>query len=478
MYRVIQLVLLVIECKASSVIVYHNVTQFRFSNKITNISEVPAIRTADDNIASTSYASSDPISTTESFTDQSTSQTSQSYDPDVTPTQALSTTMDSLSTSDSFTLQTNDSSDTSANTQLMTSKEPLMTKAQSTITHANDVPYATTPLVAPAWAEDTVDTGAVPCDPYNPRDACSYEDFERCVFVLGRAPRCVCMAGYARSRIGDKCIAVKHYQGIVMTEIDFTGEYSDHSSSVFRAMVYDATEGMYEVAERSDLRTLMIEMHIKGLLRSSRGTINIRFEVLIARPFTPSADLVKKELEKGLMEFQQPNKASFLGTTDILLSKSSAQRLTVIEPDPCSDRLLNHCDRRAFCNRTSANFVCSCFPGYIDVSFDKLEASGEACALNCFCENDGECVADTDGQLLCRCHSLFFGSRCQVNGEVLLIAVGSSLGLLLLLLIGLTFRCMRVKRSSASVLSNGTRMIGQQSTVDPRKDRWAWTPTY
>jgi hypothetical protein len=199
---------------------------------------------------------------------------------------------------------------------------------------------------------------------------------------------------------------------------------------------------LYDIAAKSNLRTLMVDLKVRQLIKSQDGSVAIQFSLLLPRPFTPSANQIEDELREGIM--LQPTDQSILSgqnqdpplrvhswigdcwrlnPTSLRLLWSLLNYRLLSEPNPCSDPLLNHCSQFASCNRTTTNFVCSCLPGYTDVSYNKLEASAEDCkgeqfkhqtryynqrknptffAAECTCENNGICVFDEDGNQNCR----------------------------------------------------------------------------
>lgn len=53
-----------------------------------------------------------------------------------------------------------------------------------------------------------LDLNSKVCNPNNPQESCDYDAFERCVLINGRAPRCSCLPGYARSKDQLRCTGV------------------------------------------------------------------------------------------------------------------------------------------------------------------------------------------------------------------------------------------------------------------------------
>ncbi|XP_071520140.1 uncharacterized protein uif isoform X2 [Panulirus ornatus] len=117
--------------------------------------------------------------------------------------------------------------------------------------------------------------------------------------------------------------------------------------------------------------------------------------------------------------------------------------------DECSNPCEVHgeqmlCDPNALCLFISEtnDFECQCKPGF--------NGSGEHCSDKCenFCENNGICKKDKDGEAYCTCSGSFTGSNCQIKSDFTYIAGGIAGAVVFLILIVLLvwMICIRATR--------------------------------
>ncbi|XP_069982834.1 uncharacterized protein uif isoform X2 [Penaeus vannamei] len=102
------------------------------------------------------------------------------------------------------------------------------------------------------------------------------------------------------------------------------------------------------------------------------------------------------------------------------------------------------CDSNALCLFISetSDFECRCKPGY--------NGTGEYCVDNCdnFCENNGLCKKNEDGEPYCVCSGSFTGSRCHLKSDFTYIAGGIAGAVVFVILIVLLvwMICIRATR--------------------------------
>ena len=119
----------------------------------------------------------------------------------------------------------------------------------------------------------------------------------------------------------------------------------------------------------------------------------------------------------------------------------------VADVNECSDPLLNDCDPSyARCINRFGNFECKCLPGYGDRFASNSEKAGrfcESCSAD-YCSGRGTCSI-VDGDLkMCDCRGNFYGKRCELDGEVVAVAVGASVAAIVIIL--LTTFCLCIWR--------------------------------
>ena len=110
--------------------------------------------------------------------------------------------------------------------------------------------------------------------------------------------------------------------------------------------------------------------------------------------------------------------------------------------DECTSPDLNDCNSDAMCSNVWGGFRCECDRGFRDPHYDQPQRAGREC-LSCadtFCNNRGQCSFDAVGNQVCTCNGSYYGSTCEVDGEVLAVAVGASVAAIIIII--LTLICL------------------------------------
>lgn len=111
--------------------------------------------------------------------------------------------------------------------------------------------------------------------------------------------------------------------------------------------------------------------------------------------------------------------------------------------DECLSPDLNDCHSGANCTNVWGTFECRCGPGLRDPWSDQYQRAGRECisCSNAHCNNRGTCHYDDMGtQLVCNCMSNYYGSQCEIDGDILTVAIGASVTAILI--ITLTLVCL------------------------------------
>lgn len=90
----------------------------------------------------------------------------------------------------------------------------------------------------------------------------------------------------------------------------------------------------------------------------------------------------------------------------------------VADFDECSSEEYNDCASSARCINEPGTYRCECLNGYpdLDVSFPGRMCASEIKTCE-FCNGHGDCFRDDTGQISsCKCHRMYLGRRCDING--------------------------------------------------------------
>lgn len=164
-----------------------------------------------------------------------------------------------------------------------------------------------------------------------------------------------------------------------------------------------------------------------------------------------------------------------------------------LDLDECLSPDLNDCHSGANCTNVWGTFECRCGPGLRDPWSDQYQRAGRECisCSNAHCNNRGTCHYDDMGtQLVCKCMNNYYGSQCEIDGDILTVAIGASVTALLI--ITLTIVCLvmwgrRWNQEQKQMIGspifdyiNRTNADSQMKTMPPKtyqaalEDRMRW----
>ena len=117
----------------------------------------------------------------------------------------------------------------------------------------------------------------------------------------------------------------------------------------------------------------------------------------------------------------------------------------VADVNECAEPELHDCDPDAGrCINRFGSFECRCLPGYGDPFSNDPEKSGRFCR-SCsadYCHGRGTCsIADGDVKV-CKCKGNYYGRQCEIDGEVVAVAVGASVAAVVIIMLTLTILCL------------------------------------
>ncbi|XP_065344618.1 uncharacterized protein pwn isoform X1 [Cloeon dipterum] len=133
-----------------------------------------------------------------------------------------------------------------------------------------------------------------------------------------------------------------------------------------------------------------------------------------------------------------------VGDSALWVDKASGAVSGVADVDECANAELNDCHAKATCANIFGTYRCSCEAGLRDPWAGNIQRSGrqcEACPAD-FCSNRGECSFSSTGERICACSGNFFGSQCEMDGEVLGVAIGAAVAAVLIIGLTLYGLCM------------------------------------
>lgn len=131
-----------------------------------------------------------------------------------------------------------------------------------------------------------------------------------------------------------------------------------------------------------------------------------------------------------------------IGNSALFVESPPGSVSNVQDLDECLSQDLHDCHPEATCSNIWGSFRCECSAGFKDPYADQPHRAGREC-LTCsdaFCNNRGSCSFDTVGNHNCACIGTYYGATCDIDGEVLAVAVGASVAAIVIII--LTLICL------------------------------------
>ncbi|UXI22607.1 AF-10 protein [Sarcoptes scabiei] len=280
---------------------------------------------------------------------------------------------------------------------------------------------------------------------------------EKCITELGLSS-CQCRPGFARTIPRTNCTPV-----IALTlsfrvdkmsgnKIQFTRALLNSNSEEYQYLEYESIHAMNSLfSQTKSLQTDLMAVKINRFYTVGGRTI-VNATVMLQNNETSaltnqksSASInptqnIKRVLQQELTQVIVDSNNN-LGESQLAVDSPSNALARIDDLNECSSEDHNDCSKNARCINEFGGFRCECEPGYEDKFPDNKWQSGRVC-LTCprqYCSNRGECLI-VKGERVCRCLANFIGSQCDIDAEVLGVAIGGSIAALVIIVI--TFICL------------------------------------
>lgn len=295
--------------------------------------------------------------------------------------------------------------------------------------------------------------------------SCEQSHNERCITEYGISS-CHCKPGFARlSQLRGPCKAVDWFQLSLKIDrlsddrrLSFNRTLLNPNSEEYQYLEFESVQAITWAIQRSSMGQSFMGARVnKFFEKDSKVWANLSISFDSATHNLTSNDRKQPNLNQELTKLIQENNSSkSLGDSMIVVLEQPAQSQLLqsaregpvsrlVDVNECAQKDLNDCSGNATCTNEFGGFQCQCLPGYEDKHGSSGDPNklGRVC-LGCspnYCSNRGTCSI-VDGQKQCKCRPNFIGTRCDIDSEVLMVAVvGSLVGIIILII---TFWCLFV----------------------------------
>lgn len=267
---------------------------------------------------------------------------------------------------------------------------------------------------------------------------------EKCLTELGLSS-CQCRPGFSRNQARSPCVPIVSLalslkvDRIGDKKLTFNRNLLSSDSEEYQYLEYESLQGLNSMFSASKLSKVYLGSKVNRFYSVAGKTIvnaSINLEVNNATTSPSIRRYVQQELTR-MIAVRNNN----IGDSQLWVDGSLNAIPRVEDLNECASNELNDCSKFAKCFNEFGAFRCECEAGYEDkYPNDKLK-SGRFCSTCSpqYCSNRGECHV-VNGQRECKCKGNFIGSKCDIDAEVLGVALGGSVAALVIIII--TFLCL------------------------------------
>ncbi|XP_068228652.1 mucin-2-like isoform X2 [Palaemon carinicauda] len=308
-------------------------------------------------------------------------------------------------------------------------------------------------------------------------DTCIVGDDSTCQEQLNEVCRteegvssCYCKPGTARRRPRTPCKRMISLRVSMKVDrvgdqrIVWNGNYANPESEEYRLLEWESHLAISNALSKTRLGSTYLGNTIHKFY-SLGGKVIVNSTIHLEDNPTNRNRNMPQMVQRQIIQVIQ-NHANNIGDSSLYVEGPLNPIPDVSDVNECNDRLLYDCHPDATCINEFGTFTCRCLPGYTDRYSDDPEQVGRKCesCSSDYCNKKGDCRIQS-GQKVCECMGSYYGTRCEIDGEVLGVAVGASVAAVVIIILTLIFLCMWSRRWKAQdrkteVLARGAAAAG------------------
>ncbi|KAF6204248.1 hypothetical protein GE061_002588 [Apolygus lucorum] len=282
---------------------------------------------------------------------------------------------------------------------------------------------------------------------------CDSDQHEICRTEQG-VSSCHCAPGYSRHSHRQPCkrvvsvIASVQIDKIYEHKLTWNDKLRDVDSQEYLQLEYESARAMESAMSMTPFSDAFMGAKLNNIYTmpgASHKPVYVNMTIQIEESAETKRPQIKQEIQKQLLGAIH-RRSNNIGTSPLwAVPANSVSALQDL--DECRSPELNDCHVAATCQNTFGSFECSCPPGYKDEFASNPQKSGRRCETcsSEHCNHRGTCSYNK-GQPVCQCAGNYYGSQCEVDGEVLGVAIGASVAAVIIILSTLACLCMWSRR--------------------------------
>jgi len=281
-------------------------------------------------------------------------------------------------------------------------------------------------------------------------NTCKVKHHEICKTYLG-VSSCYCKPGYGRKN--HRLLCKKIVRLLMSMKIDriqddkifWNNGYDNQNTEEYQVLEGEVNYAIGSAMALTSFSNLYMGNEVNKFF-SMNGAVTVNTTIEMEENSYTKSEIVKRDIRKKLIEVIQA-RANNIGSGNLYVAGPFNPIPGVEDFNECSEPEYNDCGDYSVCVNYFGGFTCKCLPGYGDrFSGDALQAGRhcESCPSD-FCSNRGQCSIQ-EGSRVCVCTGNYYGDQCQVDGEVLAVAIGASVAAVIIIILTLICLCMWSRR--------------------------------
>ncbi|KAH1006455.1 hypothetical protein HUJ05_007190 [Dendroctonus ponderosae] len=287
---------------------------------------------------------------------------------------------------------------------------------------------------------------------------------------------CHCRPGTARRKHRDPCRKIVsvllslRVDRIYERRIVWANELLEKSSESYEQLAYEAERALESAMSMTPFSDEYLGASVNNIYQGDRAQGQAGVFVNVTLQLEENADTarpsVRGDIQKHLLGVIQ-RRSNNVGNSALWVDSPPGSVSSLQDLDECSSPELHDCHLQADCINTFGSFKCQCRAGFRDPWPDNKHRAGRHCeqCSPAHCNNRGECRYQ-NGLEVCTCTGNYYGSQCELDGEVLGVAIGASVAAIII--IGLTLVCLVMwsrKWSREQKAAVGSPVFGYMATA-------------
>ncbi|XP_031355432.1 proteoglycan 4 isoform X2 [Photinus pyralis] len=278
---------------------------------------------------------------------------------------------------------------------------------------------------------------------------CDRTNNEVCKTELG-VSACHCSPGHARRQLRDPCrkivsmVMSLRVDRLYERRVVWVSDLGNKGSDSYQQLSYETERAMESAMSMTPFSDEFLGIKVNNIYKGDRSASQSGVYVNITLQLEANGDTsrptVRNDIQRHLLGVIQ-RRSNNIGNSALWVDSPPGSISSLQDLDECSSPELHDCHSLAVCINVFGGFKCECNEGLKDPWADHKHQAGRHCeqCSSQHCNNRGECKYH-NGQEVCTCTGSYYGSQCEVDGEILGVAIGASVAAVVI--IGLTLACL------------------------------------